>query len=175
MHLYLDLKKAAGQSSGGTTTKKEEQSVASDGESYVETTSGVSGASAAYDDPDVGKEWQHDEEDSLDNEQEEKRQKRNKKAQKRNLVPTPEEAGTVKKSFDVSALDMVKSLTSTIRRDLSLDKFTPVERDFLKSIKGYTDEELAKGNITIGVRDRQLFSEYLLVQAQNRIDKMYRK
>lgn len=174
MRLYLDLQKAAAQPTGGTTTKKEEQAVAEDAESYVETTSGVSGGSASYDDPKVGRKWKHDDDDSLDDEVEEQRQRRNARAQARNLVPTKEEIG-IKKAFDETAIDMVKSLTSGLRDVLKLNTLTASEIDFLHTVKGYSLEEIKKGQLVIAGRDRNAFSEFLCQKVSKSLDNLYRK
>jgi hypothetical protein len=174
MQLYLDLQKAITQATGGTTTKKEEQSVASDAESYVETTSGVSGHTAAYDDPETGKRWTHDEEHSLDNEVELQRQKRNAKAQQRNLVPTKEEVGD-KKSFGESPIDMVKSLTSGLRDSLNLNKLTSAEVEFLHVIKGYSLEDIKRGSVVISGKDRRAFSAFLCDRAARALGTLYRR
>lgn len=173
MKLYLDLMKAGGQSSGGVTTKKEEQSVASHAESFVESPSGVANDSATYDDPDKGKKWTHSE--SQDDEIEEDRQARNKKAQDRNLVPTPEEAGTMKKAFDSDAVDMVKSLNSGLRDSLQLNKLTSSEVDFLHLVKGFSHEDINRGGIIIAGKDRAAFSSFLCEKALLSLDRLYRR
>ncbi len=174
MDLYLDLNKAQAQATGGKTTKKEDQSVASYGESFAESPSGVANDGATYDDPDKGRKWKHDEEDSLDNELEESRQKRNAKAQKRNLVPTPEEVG--KKSFEQSSTDMVKSLNSGLRDALGLNKLTAPEIEFLHLVKGYSLEEIDRGGIFIASgRDRQAFSAFLCERVAKSLDELYRR
>lgn len=173
MRIYLDLNKAGGTSTGGTTTKKEGQSIASNAESYAESPSGVANADASYDDPKVGKKWKHSEDDG--EELEAARQKRNKQAQDRNLVPTPEEAGTVKKAFDESANDMVKSLTSGLRSSLGLHQLTNTEVEFLQVIKGYSSEEIQKGGQLIAGKDRKLFSDWLCERVAKSLDGIYRR
>jgi hypothetical protein len=175
MNLYLDLNKAKGQATGGKDTKKEEQAIASDSESYLESPSGVnSGDVATYDDPDVGRKWTHGEDESADAAIEAKRQKRNKRSQDRNLTPTEEEVG-IKKAFDESSLDMVKSLTSGLRDSLGLNKYTRTEVEFLQVVKGFSMEEIQKGNITIIGKDRQLFSAWLCDRVQKSLDGLYRR
>lgn len=173
MKLYLDLNKA-GQTSGGVTTKTEDQSIASYKESYTESPSGVANASSSYDDPKKGKKWKHTE--AADEELENDRQARNKKAQDQNLVPTPEEAGTVKKSFGIDANDMVKSLTSGLRDALQLNKLSAAETEFLTLVKGFTQEELDQGGITITTgKDRAAFSEFLCEKVRLSVDNLYRR
>jgi len=174
MELYLDLNKAqATQTMGGKTTKKETQSVNAANESYIEHPSGVANDSATYDDPNKGRKWKHGE--SEDDKLEEERQAANKKAQDQNLVPTPEEVGDVKKAVDSSALDMVKSLTSGLRNTLNLNKLSNSEVEFLHLVKGFSHEEIDKGNIIIAGRDRALFSAFLCEKARLSVDKMYRR
>lgn len=174
MRLYIDLNKA-GQTSGGSSTISEEQAVAGNNESYVRRTSGVGGESVGgYDDPDVGRDWSHGEDEALDDEVEAKRQARNKQAQDRNQVPTDKEAG-ITKAFDSSANDLLKSLTCNVRRTLNLHELTPVETEFLKSVKGFTDDEIKKSHPTIMGRDRTLFSNWLCERAARSVDNFYRK
>ncbi len=172
MNLYLDLNKA-GQNSGGTTTKTEDQSIASYKESYTESPSGVANASSSYDDPDKGKKWKHSDDD--EDEMEADRQARNKKAQDKNLVPTPEEAGTVKKAFGDDANDMVKSLTSGLRDALQLNRLSASETEFLTLVKGFSHEEVKQGGITIQGSDRAAFSAFLCEKARLSLDNLYRR
>lgn len=172
MRLYLDLNKSGGQTSGGKVTPSEEQSIAEHDESFLESPSGVANASNSYDDPDKGKKWNHG--NSLDDAQEEKRQKRNDKAAKRNLIPTEEEAG-MKKAFDESANDMVKSLTNGLRDSLGLHQFTSTEVEFLQIIKGYSPDQIQRGEVSIAGRDRKLFSDWLCQRVAKSLDDLYRR
>ncbi len=174
MELYLDLSKAQGQTAIGTTAKKEPQSVRSAKESSTSQPAGVANDSATYDDPDKGRKWKHTE--SQDDELEEDRQAANKQAQDRNLVPTPEEVGgTIKKAFDLDALDMVKSLTSGLRDSLNLNTLSTPEVDFLHIVKGFSHDEIKKGNHLIVGKDRALFSAFLCERALASVDKLYRR
>lgn len=174
MELYLDLIKAGQMASSGTTAKKEDQAVASDAESYLERRPGVANeGSAGYDDPDHGKKWTHGGE-TLDDKVEQQRQARNKKAQDRNLVPSDEEAG-LKKAFEDSSLDMIKSLDSGLRNTLGLNTLSQTEVDFLHLVKGYSHEDISRGRVAITGRDRQLFSSWLCDRVQKSLDGLYRR
>lgn len=173
MELYLDLRKAGGQAAVGNDTKSEDQSIASYKESYTRSPTGVGNGSSAYDDPDKGKKWKHS--DDADEEREAERQARNKKAQDQNLVPTPEEAGTVKKAFGIEANDMVKSLTSGLRDALQLNKLSASETEFLTLVKGFSRAEVERGGIVIHGKDRAAFSEFLCEKALLSVDNLYRR
>lgn len=174
MRLYLDLNKAS-QNTGGTSTKSEEQSVASHKNSYVRTTSGVSGGSVGgYDKPEVGRDWSHGDDEKLDDEVEAARQARNKQAQERNLVPTEEETG-MQKALAPNSMDMVKSLTARARQSLQLHDLTTTEVDFLKSIKGLTEEDIRRTQPLIVGKDRARFGAWLCERVTKSVDNFYRK
>jgi len=165
--LYLDLSKAVGQSAS-VSAKKGDQTKVDYDESFTETPSGVGGEGPPAEGSSKGQGK------PLDEDLEEKRQARNMVSQARNLTPTKEELG-IKKSLDVSAADMVKSLTSNLRDVLDLRRYTPTEREFLHIVKGYSLEDINRGTIAIEGSDRADFSAWLCLKAQAALDKMYRR
>jgi len=173
MRLYIeDLNKAVSQTpSTGTDTKDESQSIVSDKRSYTTNPVGVmgGGGSVSYDDPDSGKDWKHDKDSSVENALEEERQKRNKEAQDRNLVPTEEEV-SMTKSLDESANDMIKSLNNKFSAELNRYRLSDSERSFLKSELGLSEDDIRKGNISVGPKERAKFCNWLQDQFEKSLE-----
>jgi len=161
MKLFVeDLDKAIAQTPNvGQTTKPSKQSTREYNESFSKQPVGVApGSVARPDDPDKGKKWKHD--DSLEDELEEERQKQNAEAQERNLVPKKEET-TVKKSLNVGATDVLKSLNGVLEDRIRAMRPSDSEIDFLVQVKGCSLEAINKGQVFITGADRTEFHEWL--------------
>jgi hypothetical protein len=165
MKLFIDLNKASGAPSAGVPPKTGDQAAENYKESYNTRNAGVSGDTASYDNPDKGKKWTHEEDESYDTKREGERQARNKKAADRNLVPSEEEAG-LKKAIGEDSLDMIKSLTRSFQSAFGLEKFNPTEIEFLQLVKGFSLDEIRAGKAVITGPDRKVFSAWLNARFQ---------
>jgi hypothetical protein len=149
--LYLDLEgceglviqKAVNSPNAGTTTDGDKRAQRKMKESYAKQPVGVMGSSgvAMEDDPDVGRKWQHNEEDSLDAELEEERKKKE----------------DIEKSVDI-----LKALRQSVERELSMCLPNPTEIEFMRDVLGHSEDSIRKGLVTIKGKDRHRFHEWSL-------------
>jgi len=156
----LYIRKGAGTPSAGVSPVKDKQHVRSYKESFNTKHSGVANShGATYDDPKVGKKWPKGEDNSLDDQLEEDRQADNKEAQDRGIVPKD-----MKKAFDPTATDLLKSFTEEVYSRVNEFRLTPQEVQFLQEVKGYSPLDIQKSQLYITGKDRQLFSDWLATQ-----------
>lgn len=145
----LDLIKAVNPPNVGTTTESDRRMKTKMNSSYAKQPVGVMGQSgvAMEDDPDVGKEWKHSEEDSVSAEVEEELEDQKKKK---------EDEEETEKSYNI-----LKSLRSSIEDELSVFRYNQREVEFLRDVLGYPESDINKGLVRITGRERAMFQEWL--------------
>lgn len=142
--------------------------------SFDESPVGVMGGDGRADDPDVGPQHRHSEEDALDNELEEQRQADNALAADRGIIPKDDdddddEEEETTKSIGSTALDIAKSLNYKMDAALSRKSLNPTEEQFLREELGYSKHDITKGVARISGSDRHRFSEWLSSRVQKSI------
>lgn len=149
----LDLLKAVTPPNVGSSTLSDKRAQRKTKESYAKNPVGVMGGSgiAMYDDPDVGKQWKHDEEDSVDAELEEE-------------VRNQEEDEDAEKSV---AVVLLKSIRGVAEQDAKRYRPNESEVVFMRDVLGYNESDIMKGLVGIRGRDRHRFHEWML-------DRMYK-
>lgn len=150
MKLYIDLKKAIGQSPNvGRVTEREDQSTVEHDSSYAHRYEGVaSGESLDPDDPNEGGKWPHDEDDTVVEEVKSDRKKREKEG----------EDGGVVKSAAVQKLELINK---ALQAEKHVRTPNPREQEFLREVLGYSQEDINKGVALITGRNRSLFNRWL--------------
>lgn len=173
MRLFIptnNISKAVTTPNVSTDTVSERRNARKYDESFSRVSQGVSGDSAAPDNPEVGAKWQHEEENSLDNELEEDRKKDKEINSSRGVVKSDK----VKKASE--ATDVVKSLTSAMQGFVRDTTINPLEVEFMKSyFDGCTDEDIKKGRVSITGRHRQAFNEWLCSRLVKDPNNIYRR
>lgn len=144
--LYLDLHKAVSQTPNvGVTPKKDKRARIEHDSSYATQHSGVASEGIVTpDDPDVGKKWKHDDEDSvqadvdaeLDDEYDENKDKASK------------------------ALMLAKSLNDSLHAEAKRYRATSLEEEFMIDVLGLPADRVMKGLSHITGRNRHLFNEW---------------
>ena len=137
------VEKAVQPSTFGSVTPSEERARVKYESSYAKRPTGVaSGEQHEPDDPDVGKQWKHSDEDSVS-------------AEVERMLQEQEEP--TEKSFSASLVQAItKSLTNEIRQYVPTD----LEADFMVAELGYDPNSVKKGLMTIQGRDRHRFNEW---------------
>jgi len=161
--LYLDpedaqsIFKAVNSPNMGTTTDSDKRAQRKMKESYAKQPVGVMGGAgvAMEDDPDVGRQWKHSEEDSIDAELEEERKKKEDEKEK--------------------SLEVLKSLRMQIHEELNMCKHNPAEVEFMRDVLGYDEDAIHKGLVTICGKDRQRFHEWSLGRLNKSLSDMLRR
>jgi hypothetical protein len=150
----LDLIKAVTPPNAGTVTESGKRAQRKIKESYAKHPVGVMGGAGTVmeDDPDVGNNWQHSEEDSVEAELEEK---------VRNQDDEEDEAT---KSV---AIMLLKSLRTVAEEDVARSRHNPTEVVFMREVLGYNETDIRKGLVSITGRNRHRFHEWML-------DRMYK-
>lgn len=155
MKLYIDLLKAE-IPSRGKDTPPEDQSRDEYESSYGRRYEGVAAGEANDPDhPEVGNNWQHDEDDSVVADAEEKRAAR-KKGKKDETKKSLSSGLT-----EISGLSIMESVNKSLTNFARSRLPSPTEQEFLREVLGYSQEEINKGVAVITGRNRRLFNRWL--------------
>lgn len=142
MKLYLDLNKAVSQvPSTGTDHRSGERASKDYDESFTRVHTGVAGGDPTADKPEVGRRWSHSDEDDDDKSDNEILKESTSKAQE--------------------AVDILKSLSTVAKSQLT--KALPNEREteYLVHVCGYEMEDVIKGRARIVGHERDRFNSWL--------------
>lgn len=148
----LDLIKAVTPPNAGNTTLSDKRAQRKIKESYAKNPVGVMGGAgiAMEDDPDVGRKWQHSEEDSVEEELDD--EVRNQETSK--------------------AVDVLKSIRAVAEADVKQHLPNESERVFMRDVLGYNEADIRKGIAFIRGRDLHRFHEWMLNRMYDSLDSM---
>ena len=154
--IYLDLQKAIQMPNAGGSTPDDKRARAQHISSYAKQPVGVANEGIVKeDDPDKGKRWAKDDDNSVQAEVD------NELAVKKKDEEEEEEVKVNK------AIHMLKSLNSGIREEVSKSVPNSLEASFMVEELGYDPLRVSKGLMFIKGRDRHRFNEW----AHNRLSK----
>jgi hypothetical protein len=153
--IYLDLQKAIQMPNAGNTTPDEKTAQAQHLASYSKRPVGVASEGiVTEDDPDVGKQWKHDEKDSVQADVDEK------------LKAEDEEENEEEQEVN-KATEFLKTMNSRLTEEVRSHLPNTLEVSFMVEELGYDPLVVSKGQLFISGRDRHKFNEW----AHNRLSK----
>jgi len=141
LYLDLDISKAVTLTNVGSVAADDRREKVRHIASYAKNPTGVTGDQYTPDDPEVGKQWRENDEDSVSAEVDDM------------LSAEEDEDNKAEKSLSIIA-SVQKSAENELRRSLP----TNLEEEFLVEVMGYNREQVSKGLAVISGRHRHEFN-----------------